>query len=71
MRFLAIFTTKLFALCFSPSEGPCCSESCQLIPYYQNKTCREATACKDAAICEYPLNEAISTYFYYCNLKRV
>ncbi|XP_041970782.1 disintegrin and metalloproteinase domain-containing protein 10 [Aricia agestis] len=36
----------------SPSQGPCChSQTCQFVSMYRNQTCREATECSHASVC--------------------
>ena len=36
----------------SPTQGPCCTTECQLVPQSQQKLCQEATECIEASYCD-------------------
>uniref|UniRef100_T1IUZ6 ADAM10 endopeptidase n=1 Tax=Strigamia maritima TaxID=126957 RepID=T1IUZ6_STRMM len=40
----------------SPSQGPCCTATCQL---KDGNRCRDDNGCRDASFCEYPFKEKI------------
>ena len=39
----------------SPSQGPCCTQDCELIALDANHTCAVETECQHRASCKYPL----------------